>query len=249
MKNGSCILGQWDCNETMKLLTLLLLLALPAVGQAQFTFTTNNGAITITDYTGSNGVVAIPDRINGYPVTSIGTSAFGDCASMSSVTIPNSVTSIGFASFDGCTGLTNVTIGNGVTNIVSFPFYNCPSLTGVYFLGNAPTIHYGVLPPGNATVYYLPGITGWGSTFALLPTALWLPQMQTSDSSFGVQTNQFGFDINWADGQTVVVEACTNLFNPVWQPVQTNTLTGGSAYFSDSQWTNYPGRFYRLRSP
>jgi hypothetical protein len=31
--------------------------------------------------------------------------------------------------------------------------------------------------------------------------------------------------------------------------VQTNTLTGGSAYFSDPQWMNYPGRFYRIRSP
>lgn len=56
----------------MKLLPLFLLLTLPAVGQAQFTFTTNNGAITITGYTGSNGVVAILDRINGYLVTSSG---------------------------------------------------------------------------------------------------------------------------------------------------------------------------------
>jgi hypothetical protein len=46
-----------------------------------------------------------------------------------------------------------------------------------------------------------------------------------------------------------MVEACTNFTNPVWQPVQTNTLTGGSSYFSDPQWTNYPARFYRFRSP
>jgi hypothetical protein len=70
--------------------------------------------------------------------------------------------------------------------------------------------------------------------------------VQTADASFGVQSNGFGFNINWADGQTVVVEACTNLFNPVWQPVQTNILTGESVYFCDSQWTNYSCRFYRL---
>jgi hypothetical protein len=63
-----------------------------------------------------------------------------------------------------------------------------------------------------------------------------------------MQTNQFGFNINWATGQTVAVEACTNLANPAWQPVQTNTLMTGTAYFSDPQWTNYPNRFYRLRS-
>jgi hypothetical protein len=64
-----------------------------------------------------------------------------------------------------------------------------------------------------------------------------------------VQTNAFGFIISWATNISVVVEVCTNLASPVWQPVQTNALTGGSSYFSDPQWTNYPGRFYRLRSP
>jgi hypothetical protein len=101
----------------------------------------------------------------------------------------------------------------------------------------------------NAMVYYLPGTTGWGSTFDGCPTALWLPQVQTTSASFGVQSNQFGFNINWASDTVVVVEACTNLANPVWNPVATNPLTGGSSYFSDLQWTNYPGRFYRLRSP
>ena len=66
------------------------------------------------------------------------------------------------------------------------------------------------------TVYYLPGTTGWDdfALFTGVPTALWLPAMQTSDGSFGVQNNQFGFNINWASDQTVVVEACTNLSNP-----------------------------------
>jgi hypothetical protein len=52
-----------------------------------------------------------------------------------------------------------------------------------------------------------------------------------------------------ASGETVVVEACTNLANAAWQPLQTNTLTTGTASFSDPQWINYPARFYRLRSP
>ena len=77
---------------------------------------------------------------------------------------------------------------------------------------------------------------------------LWNPQVQ-SDASFGVQGNQFGFNISGSDGLVIVVEASTNFANPVWQTVQTNTLTGGSSYFSDPDWTNYPGRFYRLRSP
>jgi len=45
------------------------------------------------------------------------------------------------------------------------------------------------------------------------------------------------------------VEACAALASAVWSPVSTNTLTGGSSYFSDSQWTNHSARFFRLRSP
>jgi hypothetical protein len=55
--------------------------------------------------------------------------------------------------------------------------------------------------------------------------------------------------IAWASGQTVVVEACTNLANPFWFLVATNTLASDASYFSDPQSSNYPARFYRLCSP
>jgi hypothetical protein len=67
-------------------------------------------------------------------------------------------------------------------------------------------------------------------------------------TSFGVRTNRFGFDIIWPSDRVIVVEATTNLVNPAWFPLQTNILSGDAFYFSDSQWTNYPARFYRLRS-
>ena len=76
-----------------------------------------------------------------------------------------------------------------------------------------------------------------------------LPNPLILNNSFGVQTNGFGFIISWATSIPVVVEACTNLANPTWSPVETNTLTDGWSYFSDAQSTNYSGRFYRLRSP
>jgi len=68
-------------------------------------------------------------------------------------------------------------------------------------------------------------------------------------SSFGIQSNQFGFIISWATNVPVVVEACTNLSNAAWSPIATNTLVNGSVYFADPQWSNYPARFYRIRSP
>ena len=70
--------------------------------QVPFNYTTNNGTITITGYTGPGGAVTIPDTINGLPVTSIGDYAFCNCTSLTSVTIPNSVTSIGDEAFSYC---------------------------------------------------------------------------------------------------------------------------------------------------
>jgi hypothetical protein len=97
--------------------------------------------------------------------------------------------------------------------------------------------------------YYLPNTTGWTNPFYGLPTAAWSPQVLTSDGNFGVRSNRFGFNLTWVNGQTVVVEACTNLANPAWIPVGTNTVTGSSSYFSDHQWTNDSSRFYRLAPP
>ncbi len=58
----------------------LLLLMLSATVQAQFNYTVEQGKGTITGYAGPGGAVAIPDTINGLPVTSIADSAFRNFA-------------------------------------------------------------------------------------------------------------------------------------------------------------------------
>ena len=347
--------------QSLKIACLLCVAMVPAVVQAQFTFITNNGAITITGYTGSGGAVTIPDTTNGWPVTRIGDYAFYNCYSLTGVTIGNSVTNIGNWTFSNCTSLTNVTISNNVTSIGDYAFYYCTKLTSVTvpnsvtsigvdafascygltaitvdalnsvyssvagvlfdkshttliqcpggkagsytvpnsvtsigngafsfcssltsvtipnsvtnignnafaictslkavcFQGNAPgagsdsSVFSG---DNNATIYYLAGTTGWHTPFDGRPAFLWNPNAQSSGTMFGVRTNRFGFTITGSSNLVIVVEACTSLFNPVWQPLQTNTLntfigTNGTSYFSDPKWTNYPGRFYRLRSP
>ena len=86
-----------------RLLSALPLLTLPAAVHAQFNFTTNNGTITITGYTGPGGAVFIPSTTNGYPVSSIGNYAFQSSANLTNVTIPNSVSNIGYGTFQSCT--------------------------------------------------------------------------------------------------------------------------------------------------
>jgi hypothetical protein len=232
-------------TSCIKLTSVTIGNSLTNIGSSAFSGCTNLSAITIDPlnsfYSSVDGVVLNKNQTTVilYPPGKYGNYA-----------IPNTVTSIGNTAFFVCAGLTSVLIPDSVTNIGGFAFYTCADLKDVCFAGNAPSVNSAAFVGDNiATVYYLPVTTGWGPAFGGRPTAIWKPKMEASDATFGVQTNGFGFNINWAANQVVVVEACTNFSNPVWQPVQTNTLTGGSSYFSDPQWTNYPGRYYRLRSP
>ena len=266
-----------------------------------------------------NGVTSIEDHAFYYCpmltnvtipnwVTNIGSSAFRRCSSLTDVTIPESVINIGSSAFGACDNLTaisvdptnpvycsidgvlfdksqttllqypagksgsykipenvrnigdyafalnlnptTITIPASVTNIGYEAFFSPYRLANIYFQGNAPNVEALVFYNNFiSTAYYLPGTTGWSDTFGGVPAVLWNPKAQTSDGRFGVQANSFGFNITGTSNLVIVVEAATDFANPVWVPVQTNVLTGGAVYFSDAQWTNYPGRFYRLRSP
>jgi hypothetical protein len=58
-------------------------------------------------------------------------------------------------------------------------------------------------------------------------------------------SNGFGFDLGGMAGQTVVIEASTNLTS--WTPLLTNSLLTGCFYFNDCDSTNIAQRFYRTR--
>ncbi len=100
-----------------------------------------------------------------------------------------------------------------------------------------------------ATIYYLPNTTGWTETFGGRPTVLWNPTVRTSDSTFGVQPSGFGLPITGSADIPIVIEASAALSGASWTPLQTCSVTNGSIYFTDSDWTNHPARFYRIRSP
>ena len=64
-------------------------------------------------------------------VTTIGDSAFRECSSLTSVTIPDGVTTIGYYAFLDCRSLTSITIPDSVTTIGERAFARCESLTSV----------------------------------------------------------------------------------------------------------------------
>lgn len=400
--------------------TALLLLS-PLGLSAQYTYTTNNGAITITKFTCASGPLAIPSTINGLPLTTIGTGAFKGCGSITSVTIPGgvisieadafrsctglasvtipgsvvslgegafaqcsalkslgipeSVTSIPAFAFFSCTGLTNVSIPNSVTAIqnfafgacnslpaialptnlvtvgsfaissgaslteitlpksvktigvgafssstklqnihveagstafssvggvlfdknqatlVQFPggrsdsyaipagvtkiqdaafkganlqsvslpasvarlgdqaFNTCASLKALYFQGNAPLEGAALFVNTKlATAYVSSSATGWGTTYGERPVKILNPLLSLGTISGARRAIEFPFNIGTSIDQTYVIEACTSLVNQAWAPIGTRVTASGAAEFVDSDRTNYPSRFYRVRT-
>jgi hypothetical protein len=97
---------------------------------------------------------------------------------------------------------------------------------------------------GQSRVYYMPGTTGWGATFGGLPAVLWNVQISRVRRS----TNQIDFVVYGPENVYVVIQACTNLANPVWVRVQSVPLTYGFGDFSEPIQANTAGRYYRISS-
>jgi len=123
-------------------------MGLIAVGD--YICTTNGGRVSIVSYAGTGGAVTIPGTLNNMSVVSIGNSAFYLQTNLTSLVIPDSITNLGANAFDSCN-----------------------NLTSVVFQGNIPVAGLNVfLSANNVIVYYLPGGTGWGSSFGGRPVRL-----------------------------------------------------------------------------
>ena len=130
----------------------------------------------------------------------------------------------------------------------------CYNLKGIYFLGDSPTIgdddYLGLNDFNAALVYYLPGTTGWSSSFSKRPTVVWerpAPLILTSNPEFGPRVTGFTFRISWASSVPLMVEATTDPGSSVWSPLGSVTLTNGTALFTDTTWNEHPARHYRIR--
>lgn len=90
--------------------------------------------------------ITLPDSI-----TSIGSSAFYYCSSLTQITIPDSVTSIGSYAFQGCTLLGEITIPDSITKIEPSTFSSCNALTELTIPANVTSIGGGALQIGTTT--------------------------------------------------------------------------------------------------
>ncbi|MDE5565144.1 MAG: leucine-rich repeat protein [Oscillospiraceae bacterium] len=94
----------------------------------ELTYKVIGDTVTISCCDKSAVTVDIPAKIDGKSVTTIGLSAFADCTSLTTVTIPESVTMIGMGAFAGCTSLQSITVPKSVTVLSTSVFSGCTSL-------------------------------------------------------------------------------------------------------------------------
>ena len=135
-----------------RLLSCLLAVAGVLCAQAYDFSAVNDDGVTIyykiTDDTGLevevarryggssySGDVVIPSSVayggNTYRVTGIGVSAFSDCSSLASVTLPEGLTSIRESAFEDCSSLASVTLPEGLTGIRGYAFSGCDGLASI----------------------------------------------------------------------------------------------------------------------
>ncbi|GHU75957.1 hypothetical protein FACS189461_2930 [Spirochaetia bacterium] len=234
-------MGRWGITNMKKHVTASLLLLLAVCGAAiisscgsdhkapaavtspesDFTISTKDGTVTITDYTGRSAAVGIPATIGGNPVveigenvfynrkgitsisipegvTSIGVCAFAGCAGLTSLTIPASVTTIGDVAFASCTGLTSISIPEGVTSIGLHAFADCTGLTSISIPESVTSIGEGAFfgCTGLTTVTIPAGVASIDDAPFINCTGLTSIQVNTNNKNYtsrdGVLFNKTG---------------------------------------------------------
>ena len=87
-----------------------------------------DGTAEITGYLGKRRYLTMPDKIDGYMITGIGTRAFAGNTRLRRIELPDTLTEIKEAAFEECTRLLNIEIPKHVQRIEKRAFYACTRL-------------------------------------------------------------------------------------------------------------------------
>ena len=188
---------------------------------------------------GKSGHYTIPDSVT------IGKSAFKNCSSLTSVTIPDSFTSIWSWAFQYCSSLTSITIPDSVNSIGEWAFYDCSSLTNIYFESNAPSIRCCVFREvsKNAKIFVNPSATGFGETFAGLPVQILEKTLKIN--TFSKSASPFSLTFETQSDSTYKIEASHDLKK--WGKIGEVQGTGSSVELTDWREALFQKQYYRVK--
>lgn len=180
-------------------------------------------------------------------VTEIGPLAYQGCLGLSNVMLPEGLTALGLAAFADCSSLTEVSFPASLAAIKALAFARTTNLVAAYFLGNAPGAERLFPMESLPTVFYLPGTTGWTSSFGGAPTAEWAPLAEDPRVDGGL----FAASVTGPVSVVVVLKARSALESAApWRPVSTDAIpVTRRLVVSDSVADGSPMHVYRVRVP
>ena len=156
----------------------------------------------------------------------IGSRAFYNCSSLTSVTIPDSVTTIGYDAFSNCDSLTSVTIPDSVTSIGDSAFYDCNSLEYVYC---KPTT-----PPTLGGSYVFDGNKSGRK--------IYVPAESLEEYKAATNWSEYAADIVGYDFETGEEVAISNkLFYTATALVEPNDVTAFNVTITSNEWNETTG--------
>ena len=134
-----------------KLLTVLLLLscillsltpasAIPkrhTCGDYVYVFE-EDGTVMILRWDGTDRDLAVPETLDGFPVTGIGPLVFSGKGGLVSVTLPEGIVRMTNLCFYACPDLVRVSLPDSLAEIGINPFSHCPALTDIAFSPDHP---------------------------------------------------------------------------------------------------------------
>ena len=118
-----------------------------------FQYTTSGLTATITKYNGTAANVTVPEKIDNYTVTKIGSCAFSDNITLTSVSISDSVTEIERMAFSGCSALKSIKLPSKLKKL-GYAFISGTPITSLTIPATLTSCgynsNYGGGPLGNA---------------------------------------------------------------------------------------------------
>ena len=165
--DGVTSVGKYAFSRCTSLTSITIPDGVTSVGYGAFYNCTSLTTIEVSagnvNYTDVNGVLFNKEKTTLYTYPRGKTGA--------NYTIPDSVTSIGSSAFRNCTSLTSVTIGNGVTSIGVGAFIGCEELRIINFSSDSPPQNVPdiISDSPRAAIRIKPNATGFGEVFGGLP--------------------------------------------------------------------------------
>jgi hypothetical protein len=135
--NVGMIPGEGDENRVLDLYAQWV----KYTDESHFTYTESNGKITITDYSGDDETIVIPEEIGGVPVTAIAVGAI-DGAAAKTIFITKNVTNIASEAIMRCPNLQTLYLSDSVIRMSNVSVKDCPNLANLYVNAVTPPRYF-----------------------------------------------------------------------------------------------------------